>query len=177
MFERTFSFLALFLILEAGPSLLSSSSLALPSEFKIESVSLAPSRPPEKSRAFQKALRYEPGSRASEQARIDYLLECIANSPYNFFRNGSRYTGKRAEAHLNLKWKYFRYLKKVKTAEDFINKVASYSKMSGEEYLVELPEKKQVPLHPILVRELEIFDQALASRRGAANGTAQDRHL
>ena len=131
-----------------------------------EPASLNSSRPLplEKSKAFQKALQAETGTRALEQARIDYLLEQVSNSPYNFYRNGSRYTGKRAEAHL--KWKYFRSLKKVKTAEDFINQVASYSKMSGEAYLMETTHKKRVPLRPILINELSLFDQAVNSKKG-----------
>ena len=149
------------LALTAGPSLCAAS----PKFPSLEDVplSLGPGPSFETSPAFQKALAALPGSRELERARIDRLLERVSRSPYNFFRNGGRYTGKRAEAHL--KWKYFRNLKTVKTAEDFIEHVASQSKMSGEKYLVELPDKKRIPLRPVLLKELELFDEAVASHR------------
>lgn len=127
------------------------------------SLSLGPGFSFEESRAFKRAESASPGSGESEKARVDYLLERVSSSPYNFFRNGSRYRGKRAEAHL--KWKYLRNLKRVKTAEDFIDQVASFSKMSGEKYLLELPDKKRIPLRPVLLNELKLFDEVVASER------------
>ena len=127
------------------------------------SLGLSPSSPIESSRAFEKAIRLEPGSHDFERARIDYLLEQVAKSPYNFIRNGSRYTGKRAEEHL--KWKYFRNRRRVNTAEEFIDRVAFRSSLSGQFYLVELQDKKRVPLRTLLLHELGFFDHALETRR------------
>jgi hypothetical protein len=135
-------------------------------QVKAEGLSLNSSQAPEKTHSFQKALQAGAGTRALEQARIDYLLEQVSNSPYNFFRNGSRYTGKRAEAHL--KWKYFRNFSNIQTGEDFIEKAASHSKMSGEAYLIEMPNKKRIPLRSILLHELEVFNEALSSKRETA---------
>ena len=115
--------------------------------------------------AFRLALRAPPGSQALRQARIEYLLEQILRSPYNFIRNGGRYNGKRAKAHFL--WKYSLNRGRVITAEDFIDWVATRSKMSGQSYSVEFPDGKRQPLSPILFRELTVFDQELRRRRDA----------
>ena len=130
------------------------------------SLSLGPSFEWETSRAFQRALQSEPGSNALEQARIDYLLERVSKSPYNFLRNGSRYTGKQAESHF--RWKYFFNRGRVKRAEDFIDQVATRSKRSGQPYWVDLPDKRRFSLRVLLMRELNSFDQALEEKRNRA---------
>lgn len=109
--------------------------------------------------AFEKALRAGNDTHKLEAARIEYLLERIRLSPYNFIRNGSRHNGTRAWLHL--KWKHFRIRKQVKTAEDFIQKVASGSKASGNPYMIEFEDRKQVPLKTIFLNELRSFDQAV----------------
>lgn len=127
------------------------------------SLSLGPPLQWEKSPAFQRALRLEPGSHALERARIDYLLERISKSPYNFLRNGGRYTGKQAGSHF--RWKYFTNRGRVKTAEEFIERVATRSKRSGRSYQVQLPDKRRYPLQALLLRELHFFDQTLEKKR------------
>ena len=128
----------------------------------------------ETSRPFQKAVQSQPGSQALEQARIDYLLERVSKSPYNFIRNGQRYSGKRAWAHL--KWKYFLNVGRVKTAEEFIERVATYSKMSGEPYVVQLPDRSRRPLHLLLVNELRLFDEKVEVERKLRAQTAEEAH-
>ena len=113
--------------------------------------------------AFQKAVAAQPDSREAELAKIEYLLERIGNSPYNFMRNGSRYQGKRAEVHL--RWKFLRSREQIKTAEDFIQRVATRSKISGEAYEVILPDKTRHPLREFLSEELRLLNQALEEKR------------
>lgn len=144
-----------FLIFEAG--------CASVSAFSSDSQTLGPLTDDVSSRAFQKALKAEPGNRALEQARIDYLLERVSKTPYTFIRNNDRYTGKKAQAHL--RWKYLRNLLKVKTAEDFIKTVATQSKMSGEPYQIEFPRGKRYRLASILYYELKGFDERVAKER------------
>lgn len=83
-----------------------------------------------------------------EEKRIEHLLEWIAASPYNFVRNGRNHTGKEARRHLL--WKRFRNRRKIKTAEDFINKIANHSTVTGESYWVEYPDKTRRPLKEVL---------------------------
>jgi hypothetical protein len=118
-----------------------------------------------KDRAFQRALRAEAGTPPEEKARIDYLLDRVSNSPYNFLRNGSRYTGIQAKGHFE--WKYSLNRGQIKTAEDFINKVATRSKISGQSYLMEHPDGRRYLLRDLLITELERFNRALKEEREA----------
>lgn len=127
------------------------------------SFSLVPSLSVESSRQFRRAVNAAPGTKEFERARIEYLLERVAQSPYNFIRNGSRYSGKRAWVHL--KWKHFRKFGQIKTAEDFIQNIATRSKASGEFYLMEMPDKKRYPLKNFFVYELSLFDEKVGKRR------------
>ena len=134
-----------------------------PSLSLVPSICLGPPFPWETSRSFQQALRSEPESEALERARIDYLLERISKSPYNFLRNGSRYTGKQAGTHF--RWKYFLNRGRVKTAQEFIDKVTTRSKRSGWPYQIQFPDRRRYPLRPLLLQELNFFDQTLEKKR------------
>jgi hypothetical protein len=48
------------------------------------------------------------------------LLGFVANSGCEFFRNGSWYDGKKAEAHLRYKYETLATRDRINTAEDFI---------------------------------------------------------
>lgn len=135
------------------------------------SFSLGPPLQWEKSPAFRRAIRLEP-STALERARIDYLLERISKSPYNFLRNGGRYTGKQAGNHF--RWKYFTNRGRVKTAEEFIDRVATRSKRSGRPYQVQFPEKRRYPLQALLLQELNFFDQTLEKKRKLLSKTPKE---
>ena len=77
-------------------------------------------------REYGKGLSYE-------KAKIKYLLGETGRSPYQFDRNGWVYGGQRTAAHLRKK--YMQRMAQVKTAQDFIDKVASISTESGKPYL------------------------------------------
>jgi hypothetical protein len=51
-----------------------------------------------------------------------------------FIRNGSEYSAEQAAHHIRMKWD--KAGSRVKTAEDFIEKCASQSSMSGEKYQI-----------------------------------------
>jgi len=127
------------------------------------SASLGVSHPFDTSAAFRKALEAGPGSKPLQDARIEYLLEQIAHSPYNLIRNDSRYSRKQARSHFL--WKLSRKRGQVLTAEDFIERIASRSSISGHAYLLEFPDKSRQPLRTILLRELALFDQELTRRK------------
>lgn len=116
------------------------------------------------SRAFREAVAAQPGNPAYEQARINYLLERVSKSPYNFIRNGSRYSGKRGAVHLRWKY-YFRSGKKIKTAEAFIEQIATFSKRSGQPYQMEFLDGQRCPLQLLLLNELKTLDQELEKWR------------
>ena len=70
------------------------------------------------------------------RAEIEYLLQSIGTSPCLFFRNGSWYDGPSARAHLRTKYDYLAARNLIATAEDFIDKAATRSSVSGEPYEV-----------------------------------------
>jgi hypothetical protein len=71
----------------------------------------------------------------SEAAKIQALIGSIEHLPGAvFIRNGSEYDGARAAAHLRQKLDYAG--KKIRTADDFIDKLASTSSMTGRPYQI-----------------------------------------
>jgi hypothetical protein len=73
---------------------------------------------------------------ASAQTEINYLLAFVGNSGCGFFRNGSWYDAKQAEAHLRYKYEMLAARDLINTAEDFIEKAATKSSVSAQPYQV-----------------------------------------
>jgi hypothetical protein len=67
---------------------------------------------------------------------IDYLLQHLETSGCEFYRNGSWYDGPRAKAHLRMKYDYLAAKNQIGSTEDFIDKAASTSSLSGQSYKV-----------------------------------------
>jgi Family of unknown function (DUF5329) len=70
------------------------------------------------------------------QAEIDFLLQYIEVSGCAFRRNGDWHDSAAARAHLASKYAYLASSKRITSAEDFIDKAASRSSLSGEDYEV-----------------------------------------
>ena len=75
------------------------------------------------------------GSSVAE-LEINYLLGLIEQSGCEFFRNGTWYDAPRAQAHLRAKYDALSATNQIKTAEDFIDKAASNSSLSGRPYQI-----------------------------------------
>jgi hypothetical protein len=84
---------------------------------------------------------------------INYLLDLIKNSSLSFERNGRKANGKKA-AEL-LKYKLNEFKDKIKTPQDFIEKVASFSNHTNKGYYVFLPDGKKILLKDMLDAELK----------------------
>jgi Family of unknown function (DUF5329) len=86
------------------------------------------------------ALNILPAARAAApeaaQIEINHLLGLIEQSGCEFFRNGTWYDAKRAQAHLRAKYDMLAASDQIKTAEDFIEKAASISSLSGQPYQI-----------------------------------------
>jgi hypothetical protein len=65
---------------------------------------------------------------------IAHLIDFVRHSSCTFIRNGSDYTGAEAADHIQAKYEHFK--DEIKTVEDFIDRAASRSLMSGEPYQV-----------------------------------------
>lgn len=95
------------------------------------------------------------------RSEIDGLLSRLETSGCEFNRNGIWYTGGEAKAHLMGKLKYLEDKGMVQTAEQFIERAASSSSMSGQAYLVRCVGAPSVPSSKWL------FAQLQAMRTGA----------
>jgi len=71
---------------------------------------------------------------ALAQTEINYLLGFIESSGCEFYRNGSWYGPTRAQAHLRYKYEVLAAHDRINTAEDFIEKAATKSSLSGRPY-------------------------------------------
>ncbi len=81
---------------------------------------------------------------ADEKAKIEALISHIQGlENASFVRNGSDYSAANAAKFLRAKWEHND--KEVKTAADFIAKVASASGTSGKAYLIRFKDGKEMP--------------------------------
>lgn len=124
-------------------------------------VLLEPAPDFDQSHAFKALLKAKPGTKIYEMRRIEYLLERLAESSCIFIRNGERHTGKTSAAHM--RWKYGRFRKEIKTAEDFVKKIANGSRMTHEIYTTKTSNSKIWHTQDILMNELRQLDSALES--------------
>jgi hypothetical protein len=79
-------------------------------------------------------VRAEPPS--AVRAEVEHLLESIETSGCTFLRNGSWYSGSQAKAHLLSKYDYLAARDLIMTTEDFIDKGATKSSLSGLPYKI-----------------------------------------
>ncbi|MDL2336894.1 MAG: DUF5329 domain-containing protein [Pseudomonadota bacterium] len=70
------------------------------------------------------------------QAEVDALLASIETSGCAFYRNGTLHDSKDAAAHLRDKYDYFAARGLIVTTEDFIERAATKSSLSGQPYEV-----------------------------------------
>ncbi|MDU4255251.1 MULTISPECIES: DUF5329 domain-containing protein [Pseudomonas] len=80
---------------------------------------------------------------AKAQQEITQLLDFVEHSACQFIRNGSEYPAAEARAHLQKKLDYLENRDMVSSAEDFIERAATKSSMSGQRYQVDCPAGKQ----------------------------------
>jgi len=73
------------------------------------------------------------------RVEVDYLLQDVGTSGCEFYRNGSWYDGRRAQAHLLSKYEYLVARNLIGSAEDFIDKAATKSSLSGQAYKIRCP--------------------------------------
>jgi hypothetical protein len=79
------------------------------------------------------------------RAEIDSLLSRLAASDCQFMRNGDWHTAAEARAHLQRKLDYLADRGAVASAEQFIDRAATKSSVSGSVYLVKCGGQPAVP--------------------------------
>ena len=86
------------------------------------------------------ALLWPPAARADTpvkvQSEVNFLLGYVDGSGCEFYRNGSWYTSHKAHLHLRDKYKYLVQHNQLDTTEQFIERAASESSLSGEPYQI-----------------------------------------
>lgn len=97
------------------------------------------------------------------RAEVDALLARLQSSGCEFNRNGSWYTGTEAKGHLLKKLDYLERKDMVKTTEQFIERGASGSSMSGKPYLVRCAGKAPVETARWLTVELRAIREGRAA--------------
>jgi hypothetical protein len=93
----------------------------------------------------------------TEEQKIEKLIQYIENSDAIFIRNGEEFNAKDAAEHLRMKRKNAG--KKVKTAKDFIDFVASKSYMSGEAYKMKFKNGSIINARDMLYNELRKIEK------------------
>lgn len=88
-------------------------------------------------------------------AEIEALLQDLASSRCEFYRNGSWYPAPKAASHLQRKLDYFERKGRLDDAAGFIAEGATRSSMSGEAYQVRCPGEPVEPSASWLNRRLE----------------------
>lgn len=100
---------------------------------------------------------------AAARAEVDALLTRLQSSGCEFNRNGSWHAGAEAKGHLTKKLDYLEGKGLVQTAEQFIERGASASSMSGKPYLVRCAGKAPVESAQWLKAELQQLRAARAA--------------
>jgi hypothetical protein len=93
-----------------------------------------------------------PAADAVTNPEITWLLQYTEKADVKFIRSGKEYTPREGADHLRMK--LGKAGGKVKTAEDFIEGIASKSYLNGDPYLVKFPDGKTQPTGPWLKEAL-----------------------
>ena len=99
-------------------------------------------------------------SPASERQKIEALIKYIGEmNETKFVRNGTAYDAVTAAKFLRLKWRANN--SEVKTARDFIDKVAAVSGTSGKPYLIRFEDGSVVQSRDFLLAVLEKLEKPI----------------
>jgi hypothetical protein len=96
------------------------------------------------------------------QVEINYLLASIGASGCTFYRNGIWYDSKRAADHLRSKYDLLAARDQITTAEDFVEKVATSSSMSGQQYQIKCGDAAPVATHQWMLEALAHYRESHA---------------
>jgi Fe-S oxidoreductase len=101
----------------------------------------------------------------AEEKLIDTLILRVSKmDAMIFLRNGNEYTAADAAKHMQAKYDYFK--KELVTAEDFIDRCASRSEMTGQAYKVKLTNGAVRDANEFLNSELRALRQQAKKSSG-----------
>ncbi|WP_439881479.1 DUF5329 family protein [Pontibacter sp. MBLB2868] len=94
----------------------------------------------------------------TESQKVDRLIQYIRGMKGAvFIRNGSEHTCKEAADHLQSKWE--KHKGQIKTAEEFIEELASRSGLSGQDYMIRFEDGSETTTNAVLTKELKRLEQ------------------
>ncbi len=94
----------------------------------------------------------------SEDKKVERLIQFIAKMDgATFIRNGSEHTCREAAEHLESKWEKHR--ESIKTAQGFVEELASRSGLSGKDYLIRFADGTTKTTNEVLTTELNQLEQ------------------
>ena len=91
------------------------------------------------------------------KAEIEHLFQYLEESGCQFNRNGVWYTPIEAVDHIKTKYEYLLGKDMISTTESFIEKAATKSSMSGEQYQVKCENQAAVPSSTWFAKELKKY--------------------
>jgi hypothetical protein len=92
---------------------------------------------------------------ADPDAEIEFLIDSVRKSTCVFIRNGAEYDGSTAADHVRQKYDY--YKSDIRSAEDFIDRAASKSLVTGKPYEVHCAGASAVPAADWLRDQLRTY--------------------
>jgi hypothetical protein len=100
---------------------------------------------------------YAADGKAMMEQEIQHLFDHLKNSDCEFNRNGKWYDAEKAVKHIDRKYQYLIIKGLVNSTEQFIERAASESSMSGKPYEVKCGESEPVKSSVWFNRELTNF--------------------
>ena len=99
------------------------------------------------------------------EKEIQHLFDHLKNSDCEFNRNGKWYNAEEAVEHINNKYQYLIKKGLINSTEQFIDRAASESSMSGKPYVVKCAQSKPIKSSVWFKRELTRFREKTNSNR------------
>ena len=100
---------------------------------------------------------YAADSRDMMEKEIRHLLDHLQNAPCEFNRNGKWYTAEEAVAHIQHKYQYLMKKGLIDSTEQFIDRAASESSLSGKPYMVKCGASEPIKSSDWFYNELRRF--------------------
>ena len=105
-----------------------------------------------------------------EKQKIELLIKHVAAlKDVKFVRNGSTYNPDTAATFLRSKWQANE--SQIKTARDFIEKIASFSGTSGKDYLIRFKDGSEMKSRDYLAEDLQKIEKSLIESSATRNSS------
>jgi len=100
---------------------------------------------------------YAADSRYTMEKEIQHLFDHLQNSQCEFNRNGTWYTAEEAVEHIHTKYQFLMKKGLIDSTEQFIDRAASESSLSGKPYMVKCAASEPIKSSVWFKNELRRF--------------------